>query len=75
VLAVSLDQVYLDEMTRDFGATISEEIVSVRLDRKRKRSATLFIGETFTPAPRDTGQRRADPHTALSARSRPQPIR
>lgn len=53
VLGVSLEQVYLDEMTGDFARISGREIVSVRLDRKRKRRAELFIGETFTPAPRD----------------------
>jgi len=53
VLAVSLDEVYLDEMKRDFQAVSAEEIISVRLDRKRKRKAALFIGETFAPGPRD----------------------
>jgi 4-amino-4-deoxy-L-arabinose transferase-like glycosyltransferase len=53
VLGVSLEQVYLEEMTGDFAAVSAQEIISVRLDRKRKRRAELFIGENFTPAPRD----------------------
>ena len=53
VLAVSLEQVFLDEMKADFRATSGEEIVSIWLDRKRKRKAEMFIAEGFTPAPRD----------------------
>ena len=53
VLAVSLEQVFLDEMKADFRAASDEEIVSVWLDRKRKRRAELFIAESFAPAPRD----------------------
>lgn len=53
VLAVALEQVYRDEMAGDFRAVSDEQIISVWLDRKRKRKAELFIGEQFTPAPRD----------------------
>lgn len=53
VLAVALEQVYRDEMAADFGKVSNEQIISVWLDRKRKRRAELFIGEAFTPAPRD----------------------
>lgn len=53
VLAVSLEQVFIDEMKADFRATSDEEIVSIRLDHKRKRKAELFIAEGFDPAPRD----------------------
>jgi 4-amino-4-deoxy-L-arabinose transferase-like glycosyltransferase len=53
VLAVSLEQVFIDEMKADFRATSHEEIVSTWLDRKRKRKAELFIAEDFAPAPRD----------------------
>lgn len=53
VLAVSLERVYLDEMKGDFRAVSGDEIVSVWLDRKRKRKAALFVAEGFAPAPRD----------------------
>jgi 4-amino-4-deoxy-L-arabinose transferase-like glycosyltransferase len=53
VLAVNLERVYLDEMVADFGKVSRREIVSVWLDRKRKRSAAIFLGEGFTPRPRD----------------------
>ncbi|WP_312161021.1 glycosyltransferase family 39 protein [Phenylobacterium sp.] len=53
VLAVSLEQVFIEEMKADFRATSDEEIVSIRLDNKRKRKAELFIAEGFDPAPRD----------------------
>lgn len=53
VLAVALDEVYLDEMKRDFRVIGSTEIIGARLDRKRTRKAALFIGEEFSPAPRD----------------------
>lgn len=53
VLAVSLEPGFRQEMGRDFGATYDNQIVSVRLDRKRKRRAELFIAEFFQPRPRD----------------------
>lgn len=58
VLAVALEETHRDEMKADFRKTSDTEIVSVRLDYKRKRRAEFFIGEGFSPAPRDpvTGQ-------------------
>jgi 4-amino-4-deoxy-L-arabinose transferase-like glycosyltransferase len=53
VLAVSLEQVYRDEMAADFKAVSGQEITSVRLDHKRRRRAELFIGQGFSPQPRD----------------------
>jgi 4-amino-4-deoxy-L-arabinose transferase-like glycosyltransferase len=53
VLAVSLEPAFRDEMVADFKSASGSEIVSVRLDSKRKRRAELFIGENFSPAPRD----------------------
>jgi 4-amino-4-deoxy-L-arabinose transferase-like glycosyltransferase len=53
VLVASLDEVYQAEVMNDFRSVSSREIVGVRLDRKRKRTAGLFIAEGFAPAPRD----------------------
>ena len=53
VLLASLEQVYRDEMARDFAATSGSEIVSIRLDHKRKRRVELMIGDGFLPRPRD----------------------
>ncbi|HEY9237053.1 MAG TPA: 4-amino-4-deoxy-L-arabinose transferase, partial [Phenylobacterium sp.] len=53
VLAVALDEIYLDEMKGDFRAVGGAEIIGARLDSKRTRKAALFIGEGFSPAPRD----------------------
>lgn len=53
VLAVALDEVYLNEMKRDFRVIGSTEVIGARLDRKRTRKAALFIGEELSPAPRD----------------------
>jgi len=53
VLGVALEQIYVDEMKRDFAAVSDPEIVSVYLDRKRKRRAGMFVGEGFRPGPRD----------------------
>jgi len=61
VLAVSLEGVYRPEMERDFRHIAGPEIVSVRLDRKRKRRAELFIGEDFAAAPRDPVSGRPTP--------------
>lgn len=58
VLAASLDLVYRDELAQDFKAVSGREIHSVMLDRKRRRTTELFLGEGFAPLPRDpvTGQ-------------------
>ncbi len=53
VLAASLEPVFRDEMVRDFKAVSGREIVSIRLDKKRKRRAEIFIAEGFAPQPRD----------------------
>ena len=52
-LVASLDEVYQAEVMNDFKRVSGHEIVGVRLDRKRKRTAGLFIAEGFDPAPRD----------------------
>jgi len=53
VLGVSLEQVYRDEMAGDFKTVSGREIVSIRLDKKRRRRAEIFVGEGFAPTPRD----------------------
>ncbi|WP_374656135.1 ArnT family glycosyltransferase [Phenylobacterium sp.] len=53
VLVASLDEVYQGEVMNDFKRISGHEIVGVRLDRKRKRTAGVFIAEGFDPAPRD----------------------
>ena len=52
VLAVSLNDIYREAMAADFRKTSGREIVSVRLDHKRRLQATIFVGENFTPRPR-----------------------
>jgi 4-amino-4-deoxy-L-arabinose transferase-like glycosyltransferase len=61
VLAVSLEQAYRKEMAADFRAVSGVEIVSVSLDRKRRRRAELFIGEGFAPRPRIVSGRSPTP--------------
>lgn len=53
VLAVSLERVYRDEMAGDFTRVLAPEIARVSLDRKRSRMAEIFVGEGFSPRPRD----------------------
>ena len=53
VLAASLDQIYLREMAGDFAKVSASEIIGVRLDYKRRRRVELFIGEGYSPRPRD----------------------
>jgi 4-amino-4-deoxy-L-arabinose transferase-like glycosyltransferase len=68
VLAASLDDVYLDEMQGDFPRSGPPATVAIPLDPTRRRRVSLFVGEGFSPAPRDpaTGLpiRRASPTTA-----------
>jgi 4-amino-4-deoxy-L-arabinose transferase-like glycosyltransferase len=52
VLAVSLEGVYRQAMAADFRAVSGREVISVRLDHKRRRQATMFLGEDFSPRPR-----------------------
>lgn len=53
VLAASLEPAFRDEMVADFKAVSGREIISVRLDHKRRRRAEVFIAEGFAPQPRD----------------------
>ncbi|MFN3512216.1 MAG: ArnT family glycosyltransferase [Phenylobacterium sp.] len=53
VLAASLEPAFREEMARDFRRVSAQEIVGVRLDRKRRRSVAIFVGEGFAPQPRD----------------------
>jgi 4-amino-4-deoxy-L-arabinose transferase-like glycosyltransferase len=61
VLAVSLEQVYRDEMARDFRGVSDRRIVAVGLDRRHQRKLEMFVGETFAPRARDpvTGRPRS----------------
>lgn len=52
VLGVALEGNYREEMMADFRRTLSVEIASVSLDRKRRRTAVLFVGEDFAPRTR-----------------------
>lgn len=53
VLGVVLEKAHGEEMQADFARISAREFVRVRLDRKRSRAAELFVGEAFTPRPRD----------------------
>lgn len=53
VLAVSLEPDFTAEMKADFAAVGEVEIVNVWLDRARSRRAEMFVGEGFSPQPRD----------------------
>lgn len=52
VLAVSFEGRSTDAMAADFARSGAVEIVSVRLDRKHQRKATMMLGEGFAPRPR-----------------------
>ncbi|HWA60571.1 MAG TPA: glycosyltransferase family 39 protein [Caulobacteraceae bacterium] len=52
VLAVSVDGRNAPAMAADFARTGGREIDSVGLDRRHKRTITMFLGEAFTPKPR-----------------------
>jgi hypothetical protein len=53
VLAASLEPAYQREMAADFRKVSDHEIVSIMLDRKRKRRVDIFLAEGFAPQPRD----------------------
>ena len=53
VLGVALEKAHGDEMKSDFTQVTNREIVRVRLDRKRSRSAEVFVGEAYARRPRD----------------------
>jgi len=53
VLGVAYEGAWRNEMMADFATISSREIASVYLDRKHKRRLDLFVGEGFSPRPRD----------------------
>lgn len=53
VLAVSLVPVFTQEFRRDFTRHADLGARQVRLDPKRTRDVTVFIGQDFQPRPRD----------------------
>ena len=53
VLMVSYEGWRRDEMEADFARASGLEIGSVWLDRRRKRKVEMFVGEGFSPRPRD----------------------
>jgi 4-amino-4-deoxy-L-arabinose transferase-like glycosyltransferase len=52
VIAASLEGRNADAMAADFARATGREIASVSLDLRHHRSATLFVGEGFSPKPR-----------------------
>ena len=72
VLAASIDSRNVAAMAADFASAKGHEITTTRLDARHKRSVEMFLGEGFQPVPRAGPQ---PAHTALSDRSRPQPMR
>lgn len=54
VLMVAYEGWRRDEMEADFARASGLEIGSVRLDRKHRRKVEMFVGEGFSPRPRDT---------------------
>jgi len=53
VLAVAYEGWYVGEMTGDFARTLGREIDNIWLDPKHQRKMVMFVGEGFSPAPRD----------------------
>jgi 4-amino-4-deoxy-L-arabinose transferase-like glycosyltransferase len=53
VLAVSYENWNGPFMAADFARTLGREIASVRLDPKHRRRIVMFVGEGFSPRPRD----------------------
>lgn len=53
VLGLSLEPDFTPEMKADFATVGEVEIVNVWLDGERSRRGEIFVGETFTPQPRD----------------------
>lgn len=53
VLLVAYEGWRRTEMQADFRTVTNLEIVSTRLDRKRRRRLEMFVGEGFAPRPRD----------------------
>ncbi|RAK58270.1 4-amino-4-deoxy-L-arabinose transferase [Phenylobacterium deserti] len=53
VLGIVNEDAWEDEFKADFAQVSDEQITRVRLDRKRSRQMELFVGEGFSPRPRD----------------------
>lgn len=75
VLMVSYEGWRRDEMEADFARASGVEIGSVWLDRKHKRKIEMFVGEDFSPRPRDpvSGLPAAGGPTVSDPPSRPIP--
>jgi len=61
VLAIVNEDAWEREFKADFARVSDEQITRVRLDRKRSRQMELFIGEGFSPRPRDPATGRPIP--------------
>jgi len=53
VLAVAYEGWFDTEMARDFTRVLEPEIDHIWIDRKRRRTLDMFVGEGFQPRPRD----------------------
>jgi hypothetical protein len=53
VLGADYEGWFNSEMARDFTGVSGSEIDDVWLDRKHQRRLDLFVGEGFSPRPRD----------------------
>jgi hypothetical protein len=53
VLAVAVEGWFDTEMARDFARALGPEIDNIYLDRKHRRKIEMFVGERFSPQPRD----------------------
>jgi len=53
VLAVAYEGWFAEEMAGDFTRPVGREIDTIFLDRKHRWRLVMFVGEGFSPAPRD----------------------
>jgi 4-amino-4-deoxy-L-arabinose transferase-like glycosyltransferase len=53
VLAVANERWFDTEMARDFARVLAPEIDDIYLDRRHQRQIEMFVGESFSPKPRD----------------------
>ncbi|HEY8004803.1 MAG TPA: glycosyltransferase family 39 protein [Phenylobacterium sp.] len=75
VLVVAIESWFDSEIARDFTRALGREIDNIWLDRKHERRLEMFVGEGFSPRPRDPKTGYPSPQWTPSDASSPLPTR
>src|SRR5258706_8288482 len=69
VLLVAAEGWFDTEMGRDFARTLGKELDDIWLDRRHQRRLEMFVGERFSPQPRDPATGYPSPEWRVGDRS------